>query len=122
MKNGFLDGYSVALSISRSPDLAILGLGNELLEDAMAEIARHPMACGATLAYGGDLRDAGFTQLLFEIVSRLPCKQGQREDSRQQLPCLVRACIYGCCANRKTKSRVGGARAPGSAGSYRKGD
>lgn len=70
MKDAFLDGHTIALSISNSPDLAVLGLGKEHLEDAMTEIARHLIACGATLAYGGDLREGGFTELLFEIVNR----------------------------------------------------
>ena len=47
-----------------------LGLGKEHLEDAMAEIARHLLAMGAQLVYGGDLRPKGFTELLFELVAR----------------------------------------------------
>jgi hypothetical protein len=70
VKDAFLDGSCIALSISESPDLAVLGLAKEHLEDAMTEIARHLIACGATLAYGGDLREGGFTELLFEIVNR----------------------------------------------------
>jgi hypothetical protein len=70
VKDAFLDGSCIALSISESPDLAVMGLAKEHLEDAMTEIARHLIACGATLAYGGDLREGGFTELLFEIVNR----------------------------------------------------
>jgi hypothetical protein len=70
MKNAFLRGRCVALSISNSPDMAVLGMGKEHLDDAMTEIARHLIACGATLAYGGDLREGGFTELLFEVVNR----------------------------------------------------
>lgn len=70
MKDAFLDGSCIALSISESPDLSVMGLAKEHLEDAMTEIARHLIACGATLAYGGDLREGGFTELLFEIVNR----------------------------------------------------
>jgi hypothetical protein len=70
VKDTFLDGSCIALSISESPDLAVMGLAKEHLEDAMTEIARHLIACGATLAYGGDLREGGFTELLFEIVNR----------------------------------------------------
>lgn len=60
----------VALSISESPDMAPLGLAEEHLIDAMAETARHLLALGARLAYGGDLRAGGFTELLFELVAR----------------------------------------------------
>jgi hypothetical protein len=70
MKKPLLKGRCVAISISDSPDMAVRGLGKEHLEDAMSEIARHLIASGATLAYGGDLRPGGFTELLFEIVNR----------------------------------------------------
>jgi hypothetical protein len=50
--------------------MEVLGMGKEHLDDAMTEIARHLIACGATLAYGGDLREKGFTELLFEVVNR----------------------------------------------------
>src|SRR5690606_9979930 len=60
----------IAVSVSDSPDMPMLGLGKEHLEDAMAEIARHLLALGARLLYGGDLRQKGFTELLFELVAR----------------------------------------------------
>jgi hypothetical protein len=50
--------------------MEMLGMGKEHLNDAMTEIARHLISCGATLAYGGDLREKGFTELLFEVVNR----------------------------------------------------
>lgn len=61
---------AVALSISESPDMAALGLAREHLDDAMAEVARHLLAMGSRLLYGGDLRPGGFTELLFELVAR----------------------------------------------------
>jgi H+/gluconate symporter-like permease len=60
----------IAISTSESPDMPVLGLTDEHLRDAMAEIARHLLALGARLAYGGDLRAYGFTDLLFELVAR----------------------------------------------------
>ncbi|MBF0528214.1 MAG: hypothetical protein HQK55_02860 [Deltaproteobacteria bacterium] len=65
-----LSNRTMAISTSESPDMLVLGLSNQHLRDAMAEIARHLLACGATLAYGGDLRKHGFTKLLFELVAR----------------------------------------------------
>ncbi|RMN13132.1 hypothetical protein, partial [Pseudomonas syringae group genomosp. 3] len=50
--------------------LTILGLCDEHLRDAMTEIARHLLALGARLNYGGDLRKNGFSDLLFELVAR----------------------------------------------------
>lgn len=65
-----LSQKAVAIAISDSPDMAALGLAPEHLRDAMAEIARHLLAMGARLVYGGDLRANGFTELLFELVAR----------------------------------------------------
>lgn len=65
-----LSGQAIAVSISESSDMAILGLAEEHLRDAMTEVARHLLAMGARLVYGGDLRDHGFTDLLVEIVAR----------------------------------------------------
>lgn len=60
----------VAISVSETPDMHILGLTEEHLKDAMTEIARYLLALGARLAYGGDLRQHGFTRLLLELVAR----------------------------------------------------
>lgn len=60
----------VAISTSESPDMPALGLSDQHLRDAMTEIARHLLALGARLAYGGDLRAHGFTELLFELLAR----------------------------------------------------
>lgn len=65
-----LSQMAIAISISESDDLAILGLAEEHLRDAMTEISRHLLAMGARLVYGGDLRDNGYTKLLFELVAR----------------------------------------------------
>ncbi|CAM5209430.1 hypothetical protein CDEF62S_06052 [Castellaniella defragrans] len=50
--------------------MTYLGLSTEHLRDAMTEIARHLLALGARLGYGGDLRAGGFSELLFELVQR----------------------------------------------------
>lgn len=63
-----LKGRLVGLSISNSADLAVHGMDQVHLEDAMVELARHLLAQGASLAYGGDLRPGGFTTILFELV------------------------------------------------------
>lgn len=61
---------TVAVSISESPDLRVLGLSDGHLHDAMAETALEVLASGRSLAYGGDLRKHGFTELLAELVAR----------------------------------------------------
>ena len=65
-----LSQKAIAIAISDSSDMAALGLAPEHLRDAMAEVARHLLAMGARLVYGGDLRANGFTELLFELVAR----------------------------------------------------
>lgn len=65
-----LSQSAVAISISESPDMSMLGLSDDHLRDAMVEIARHLLALGARLVYGGDLRASGFSELLFELIAR----------------------------------------------------
>ena len=61
---------AVGVSVSESPDLRALGLSDGHLRDAMAEIALQVLASGTSLAYGGDLRQHGFTEFLAEMVGR----------------------------------------------------
>lgn len=73
-----LDQYLIAISTSESPDMQLFGLSDAHLRDATVEIARHMLALGARLAYGGDLRKDGFSDLLFELVAR------HRRDTRDE--------------------------------------
>ena len=61
---------AVGVSVSESPDLRALGLSDGHWRDAIAEIALHLLASGRSLAYGGDLRQHGFTELLADLVGR----------------------------------------------------
>lgn len=64
---------AIGVSVSSSPDLAVLGFMNEHLDDMLAELAVFLLATGTDIAYGGDLRtrrNGGFTELLFELVGR----------------------------------------------------
>ena len=61
---------TVGVSISDSPDLRVFGLSDGHLGDALAETALEVLASGWSLAYGGDLRKHGFTELLAELVVR----------------------------------------------------
>ena len=60
----------IAISMSDSPDMAVLGFSEDHLREAVAEFAIYLLASGSNLAYGGDLRSGGFTELLFELVMR----------------------------------------------------
>lgn len=60
--------------------MASLGLSESHLREAVAEFAIYLLASGASLAYGGDLRRQGFTELLFELVMRY--RQQGESDTR----------------------------------------
>jgi hypothetical protein len=64
MKRPLLQGWSIAVSVSDSPDLAVLGLNERHLRDVVVAVGRFFLDAGATLVYGGDLRALGFTELL----------------------------------------------------------
>jgi hypothetical protein len=63
-----LAGLTIGISISESEDLEMLGMDKVVLDLAYVEMARHLLAQGARLAYGGDHRERGFTQILFDLV------------------------------------------------------
>ncbi|MDE2645808.1 MAG: hypothetical protein OXI05_08225 [Bacteroidota bacterium] len=72
----------VAISTSDSPDMAALGLGYGHLKEAMAELAIQLLAVDADLAYGGDLREHGFSQLLLQLVLRYTSTSDLRSRTR----------------------------------------
>lgn len=61
---------TIGVSISASQDMRYFGFADGHLKDVMAGFAIHLLASGANLAYGGDLRDRGFTRLIFDLVLR----------------------------------------------------
>jgi hypothetical protein len=65
----FLKGRTIGISISESDNLAELGFGIAHLKDAVIEIARYIVVAGGTLAYGGDMRQGGFTELIFDLLA-----------------------------------------------------
>jgi len=70
-------GWRIGLSISDSADLPMRGFGPAHLRDAASEFARFLLAAGATLAYGGDLRQGGFTEVLFELLTAYRAISGE---------------------------------------------
>ena len=61
---------TVAVSASESHDVGAFGLSAGHLRDVVADIALEVLAADMDLAYGGDLREHGLTQLLFNLVVR----------------------------------------------------
>ena len=70
---------TIAISISESPDLSLLGMSDRHLKRAMETVATYLLSFGYRLAYGGDLRRGGFTEQLFELVSRYDRSQQSQE-------------------------------------------
>lgn len=66
----------VAISVSESPDMAALGLRERHLKEATADLATFMLAQDTDLAYGGDLRQHGFTRLLFQLAHRYARDEG----------------------------------------------
>lgn len=64
-----LVGTSIGISISDSPELAKLGFSTAHQQDASVEFARFLLANGASLHYGGDLRQGGYTELFFSLAN-----------------------------------------------------
>lgn len=73
---GALAGHAIALSVSDSEDLGLLGLLPSHLQLALAEIARVIFVADARLLYGGDLRAGGHTELLLQELTRYGRKTG----------------------------------------------
>jgi hypothetical protein len=65
----FLKGKTIGISISVSDNLSELGYGVSHLNDSIIEIARYILATGGNLAYGGDMRHGGFTELIFDLLA-----------------------------------------------------
>lgn len=60
----------VGLSVADPPDDELIRLGLSLLHlrQTFVELARHVFAAGWSVAYGGDLRQSGYTEVLFDLV------------------------------------------------------
>ena len=65
----YLKDKTIGISISESDNLSELGYGVSHLKDAVIEIARYILVLGGKLAYGGDMRQGGFTELIFDLLA-----------------------------------------------------
>jgi len=64
----FFTGQNIAISISDSPEIDVLGFSFEHQKNLIVEITRALVIHGSTLIYGGDLRNNGYTRLFSELV------------------------------------------------------
>jgi len=70
IKKKFLNGKSIAISVSENEDLEKLGFTIQHLNDITVEIARYIIANDGKALYGGDLRQNGFTTLFSELSNQ----------------------------------------------------
>jgi hypothetical protein len=76
-----LAGNIIAISISEPTDLNALGIGLEHLDRLWVALSQHLLAMGAGVAYGGDPRKGGYTEILLELV-RAYADEGRMLDER----------------------------------------
>src|SRR5262249_19867962 len=64
-----LEGMQIAMSLSETPDAdGPEGYTKEHVIDATVYVARTLISAGAAIAYGGDFRNTGFTELLAQLI------------------------------------------------------
>ncbi len=71
-----LKGKTIAISVSEAPDSDVLGYGSDMIRDLTIELSRHLLIAGAHMAYGGDLRREGFTELFSDMSLQYKNYQG----------------------------------------------
>jgi len=62
-----LNEPQIAISVSDSEDLPLLGIGRDMLCDLTVELSRHILKAGGKMIYGGDLRKDGYTKLFRDL-------------------------------------------------------
>ena len=70
----FLKGRNIAISVTMPQDSVQYGVGAAMFQDVSVELARHILAAGGKLVYGGDLRPDGFTTALGELTYQYASK------------------------------------------------
>lgn len=65
----FLKDKTIGISISESDELNNLGYDVAHLNDLIIETARYILSLGGKLAYGGDMRNGGITEIIFDLLN-----------------------------------------------------
>lgn len=68
-RKNILMGKTIGISISESDNLNELGYSLTHLKDVIIETTRHILVAGGKVAYGGDMRSGGFTELFFDLLA-----------------------------------------------------
>ncbi|NKI30777.1 hypothetical protein [Croceivirga thetidis] len=71
---------NVAVSVSDSPEIEMLGFSNNHQKNLITEITRYLVIHGSKLVYGGDLRQNGYTRLFSDLVYQYrPTKEANKK-------------------------------------------
>jgi hypothetical protein len=62
-----LTGKKIAISVSESEEIGVIGLSDNHIADISIELARYLLVNDATMLYAGDLRKGGYTELFSEL-------------------------------------------------------
>ena len=75
-----LHDAQIAISVSDSEDLSLLGIGKEMLCDLTVELSRHILKAGGKMIYGGDLRKDGYTKLFRDLSDQYGKYEKEKKD------------------------------------------
>lgn len=75
-----LNDAQIAISVSDSEDLPLLGIGKDMLCDLTVELSRHILKAGGKMIYGGDLRKDGYTQLFRDLSNQYGKYEKEQKD------------------------------------------
>ncbi len=75
-----LNDAQIALSVSDSEDLSLLGIGKEMLCDLTVELSRHILKAGGKMIYGGNLSKDGYTKLFRDLSDQYGKYEKEKKD------------------------------------------
>lgn len=77
-----LRNKTIGISISESENLKELGYSLPHLKDVIIESARYVLSLGGKIAYGGDMRNGGFTELILDLLMHYKTDDGLSPNKR----------------------------------------
>lgn len=75
-----LNDAQIAISVSDSEDLSLLGIGKEMLCDLTVELSRHILKAGGKMIYGGNLSKDGYTKLFRDLSDQYGKYEKEKQD------------------------------------------
>lgn len=75
-----LNDAQIAISVSDSENLSLLGIGKEMLCDLTVELSRHILKAGGKMIYGGNLSTDGYTKLFRDLSDQYGKYEKEKQD------------------------------------------